>query len=105
MKHQIASISFLAGILSGQALIEVPNGGPITVPTDPYLYAGTITVNGILAYTGSSLYVEPNDHLIASILKASVTNGFGIGDYDSSDGTNTGSTFSYAGYGFTGDMQ
>jgi hypothetical protein len=105
MKHQIASISLLAGILSGQESIEAPNGGPITFPTDPYLYEGTITVNGIVAYTGSSICVEPNDHLIASILKASVTNGFGVDNYDNSDGKNTGSTFSYAGYGFTGDMQ
>jgi len=97
MKYQIASISLLAGVLSGQVSIDAP--------TDAYKCESTVTVNGILAYSGSSLYVEPNDHLIASILKASVTNGFGIGDYDSSDGTNTGSTFSYAGYGFTGDMQ
>ena len=82
MKHQIASISLLAGILSGQVSIDVP--------TEAYKCESTVTVNGIVAYTGSSLYVEPNAHLISSILEDSVTNGFGVGNYDSGDGTNTG---------------
>jgi hypothetical protein len=97
MKHQIASISLLAGILSGQASIDAP--------TEAYKCESTLTVNGIIAYTGSSLYVEPNAHLIASISIIPATNRFGIGDNDSSDGTNTGSTYNYAGYDFTGDMQ
>ena len=97
MKHQIASISLLAGILSGQASIDAP--------TDAYKCESTVTVNGIVAYSGFSLYVEPNAHLIASIVKIPATIGFGVDNYDNSDGKNTGSTFSYAGYGFTGDMQ
>ena len=97
MKHQIASISLLAAMLSGQASVNAP--------TDAYKCAGTITVNGIVAYTGSIPCVEPNAHLIASISTIPATNRFGIGDNDSSDGTNTGSTSNYAGYDFTGDMK
>ena len=97
MKHQIASISLLAAMLSGQASIDAP--------TDANKYAGTITVNGIIPYTGSNICVQPNVHLIASILKIPATNRFGIGDNDSNDGTNTGSTSNYAGYGFTGYMK
>ena len=97
MKHQIASISLLAAMLSGQASIDAP--------TDAYQCESTLTVNGIIAYTGSSLGIEPNAHLISSILEASVTNGFGVGNHDSSDGTNAGSTSNYAGYGFTGVMK
>ena len=97
MKHQIASISLLAGILSGQASIDAP--------TEAYKCESTLTVNGIIAYTGSSLYVEPNAHLIASIVKIPATISFGVDNYDNSDGKNTGSTFSYAGFYFTGDMK
>ena len=82
MKHQIASISLLAGILSGQASIDAP--------TEAYKCESTLTVHGIVAYTDSSLCIEPTVHLISSILEASVTNGFGVGNYDSGDGTNTG---------------
>ena len=97
MKHQIASISLLAAILSGQASIEAP--------TDTCKCGSAITVNGIIPYTDSSICVEPNVHLIASISTIPATNRFGIGDNDSSDGTNTGSTSNYAGYDFTGYMK
>jgi hypothetical protein len=97
MKHQIASISLLATILMSQSSIEAP--------TDTCKCGSAITVNGIVAYTGSIPCVEPNAHLIASISIIPATNRFGIGDNDSSDGTNTGSTYNYAGYDFTGDMQ
>lgn len=97
MKHQIASISLLAAMLSGQASIDAP--------TDAYQCESTLTVNGIVAYTCSIPCVETNIHLIASILKIPATNCFGVGDNDSNDGTNTGSTSNYAGYDFTGDMQ
>ena len=97
MKSQIASISLLAGILSGRASIDAP--------TEAYKCESTVTVNGIVAYTGSSLYVEPNAHLIASIVKIPATIGFGVDNYDNSDGKNTGSTSNYAGFGFTGDMK
>ena len=83
MKRQIVSISLLAAILSGQSSIEVPVGASIIVPTDAYICAGTITVNGTLTYTGASLCVVPNAHLIASIVKASALNEDGyykIGD-------------------------
>ena len=82
MKRQIV-ISLLAAILTGQSSIEVPVGASITVPTDAYICSGTITVNGTVTYTGSSLCVVPNAHLIASILEASATNDNGfykIGD-------------------------
>ena len=39
--------------------------------TDAYICAGTITVNGTVTYTGSSLCVVPNAHLIASIVETS----------------------------------
>ena len=74
MKRQIVTISLLAAILSGQSSIEVPVGASIIVPTDAYICAGTITVNGTLTYTGASLCVVPNAHLIASIVKALTTN-------------------------------
>jgi len=83
MKRQIVTISLLAAILSGQSSIEVPVGASIIVPTDAYICAGTITVNGTLTYTGASLCVVPNAHLIASIVKASALNEDGyykIGD-------------------------
>ncbi len=97
MKYQIASISLLAGILSVQVSIDAP--------TDAYKCESTVTMNGILAYTGSSLYVEPNAHLIASIVIIPATIGFGVDNYDNSNRKHTGSTFSYAGYSLTGDMQ
>ncbi|MFP6706543.1 MAG: hypothetical protein VCE75_11025, partial [Alphaproteobacteria bacterium] len=68
MKRQIASISLLAAILTGQSSIEVPNGASITIPTDAYVCAGTITVNGTVTYTGNSLCVVPNEGAIASIV-------------------------------------
>ncbi len=77
MKRQIV-ISLLAAILTGQSSIEVPNGASITVPTDAYICAGTITVNGTVTYC-----VEPGVGAIASIVKASATNENGfykIGD-------------------------
>jgi len=83
MKRQIITISLLAAILSGQSSIEVPVGASIIVPTDAYICAGTITVNGTLTYTGASLCVVPNAHLIASIVKTSALNEDGyykIGD-------------------------
>ena len=83
MKRQIVSISLLAAILTGQSSIEVPVGASITIPTDAYICAGTITVNGAITYTGSSLCVVPNGGAIASIVKASATNDDGfykIGD-------------------------
>ena len=82
MKRQIV-ISFLAAILTGQSSIEVPVGASITVPTDAYICSGTITVNGTVTYTGSSLCVVPNAHLIASIVETSALNEDGyykIGD-------------------------
>ena len=97
--------SLLAAIVSGQLSIEVPIDTSITVSTVAYKYAGKITVNSIIPYIGSSICVQPNAHLIASIVKIPATIGFGVDNYDNSDGKNTGSTFSYAGYGFTGDMQ
>ena len=83
MKRQIVSISLLAAILTGQSSIEVPVGASITIPTDAYICAGTITVNGTVTYTGSSLCVVPNGGAIASIVKASAANDDGfykIGD-------------------------
>jgi hypothetical protein len=97
MKSQIVSITLLAAILTGQSSIEVPTG--------TYKFGNAITVNGIIAYTGSSICVQPNAHLIASISKIPATNRFGFGGNDSNDGTNTGNTSNYAGYGFTGDMK
>ena len=72
MKRQIVTISHLAAILTGQSSIEVPIGASITIPTDAYVCSGTITVNGTVTYTGSSLCVVPNAHLIASIVETSV---------------------------------
>ena len=69
IKKLIVSISLLAAILTGQSSIEVPVGAYITIPTDAYICAGTITVNGTITYTGSSLCVVPNAHLIASIVE------------------------------------
>ena len=83
MKRQVVSISLLAAILTGQSSIEVPSGASISVPTDAYICAGTITVNGTVTYTGSSLCVVPNAHLIASIVESSALNEDGyykIGD-------------------------
>ena len=83
MKRQIASISLLAAILTGQSSIEVPVGASITIPTDAYVCAGTIMVNGTVTYTGNSLCVAPGVGAIASIVKASATNENGfykIGD-------------------------
>ena len=74
IKNLIVSISLLAAILTGQSSIEVPVGASITIPTDAYICAGTITVNGTVTYTGSSLCVVPNAHLIASILETSALN-------------------------------
>ena len=82
-KNLIVSISLLAAILTGQSSIEVPIGASITIPTDAYVCAGTITVNGTITYTGNSLCVEPGVGAIASIVKASATNENGfykIGD-------------------------
>ena len=95
----------MAAIVSGQLSIEVPIDTSITVSTVAYKYAGKITVNGIIPYIGSSICVQPNAHLVASISKIPATNRFGIGDNDSNDGTNTGNTSNYAGYGFTGYMK
>ena len=97
--------SLLAAIVSGQLSIEVPIDTSITVSTVAYKYAGKITVNSIIPYIGSSICVQPNAHLVASISKIPATNCFGIGDNDYNDGTNTGSTSNYAGYDFTGDMK
>ena len=83
MKSFILYINFSLAILFGQSSIVIPVGASITVPTDAYICAGTITVNGTVTYTGSSLCVVPNAHLIASILEASATNDNGfykIGD-------------------------
>ena len=95
----------LAAIVSGQLSIEVPIDTSITVSTVAYKYAGKITVNSIIPYIGSSICVQPNAHLIASIVKIPATIGFGVDNYDNSDGKNTGSTSNYAGFGFTGDMK
>ena len=73
----------MAAILTGQSSIEVPIGASLTIPTDAYVCAGTITVNGTITYTGSSLCVVPNAHLIASIVETSALNEDGyykIGD-------------------------
>ena len=73
----------LVSLTFGQSSIVIPNGASITVPTDAYICSGTITVNGTVTYTGSSLCVVPNAHLIASIVKTSALNEDGyykIGD-------------------------
>ena len=73
----------LVSLTFGQSSIVIPNGASITVPTDAYICSGTITVNGTITYTGSSLCVVPNAHLIASIVETSALNEDGyykIGD-------------------------
>ena len=73
----------LSGYYFSQSSIVIPVGASITVPTDAYICAGTITVNGTVTYTGSSLCVVPNAHLIASIVETSALNEDGyykIGD-------------------------
>jgi hypothetical protein len=73
----------LVSLTFGQSSIEVPVGASITVPDDAYICAGTITVNGTVTYTRSSLCVVPNAHLIASIVETSALNEDGyykIGD-------------------------
>ena len=83
MKNYLISFSLTIAVMMAQSSIEVPVGASITVPTDAYVCAGTITVNGTITYTGSSLCVVPNAHLIASIVKTSALNEDGyykIGD-------------------------
>ena len=58
MKYQIASISLLAGILSGQSSIEVPVGASITVPTDAYICSGTITSS--TTFNGTATIIPVN---------------------------------------------
>ena len=73
----------LVSLTFGQSSIVIPNGASIVVPENAYICAGTITVNGTITYTGSSLCVVPNAHLIASIVETSALNEDGyykIGD-------------------------
>ena len=74
LKRQIISISFLTSILLGQSSIEIPAGASLTIPKDAYICVGTLTVNGTINYDASSLCVQPNAHLIASIIKSSALN-------------------------------
>jgi hypothetical protein len=76
-------LGLLVSLTFGQSSIVIPNGASIVVPVNAYLCAGTITVNGAITYTGSSLCVVPNAHLIASIVETSALNEDGyykIGD-------------------------